>query len=125
MFQQATHAPQFSYHLVVRTGDDGSAAQEKPPHVFGHGESGDSGILHHPRIIALTEAERPAPLKIERVSIAFFLSAFHAFPAFVFKSVRSAAPNALESRGETFGRLKYMASDIYQPVKNNCNREAQ
>jgi hypothetical protein len=77
-------------------------------------------MFHQPRILALTEAKRPAPLETESASIAFCL---HAFPAFVFKSVRSEAPNALESRGGAFGRLEYLASARYQPVKKNPLRK--
>ena len=44
ILEQAPKPPQFPDGLVVRSGDDGPAAEEQPPHVLGNGDSGGRGL---------------------------------------------------------------------------------
>jgi len=117
MFEQAAYAPQLPDHLAVRSGNDRPAAKEKPPHVFGHGESGNGCLIHKPRILVIAEAQCPAPMETGSACTVFCLHVF------AFKREKRSAER-LESRGEAFGRLVYLASDRYQPVKNNPHRKA-
>ena len=45
MLEQAPKPPQFPDGLVIRSGNDGPAAEEQPPHVLGNGDSGCLGLL--------------------------------------------------------------------------------
>lgn len=63
MLEQSPKSPQFPDGLVVRSGDDGPAAEEQSPHVLGNGDSGGGGLLCHSFIFLGGKPERPPPLK--------------------------------------------------------------
>lgn len=100
MLEQTPKSSQFPDSLLVRSGDDGSAAEKQPPHVFGNGESGCRGLPDQFFVFPGGKSERPPPLKsVCRLPFSICLSC-------LLESVRSAAPNALlESRGAAFGRF--------------------
>ena len=63
MLEQAPKPSQFPDGLVVRSGDDGPAAEEQPPHVFGNGDSGCLGLPGQFFVFPGGKSERPPPLK--------------------------------------------------------------
>ena len=78
MLEQAPKPPQFPDGLVVRSGDDGSAAEEQPPHVLGNGDSGCCGLPGYSFIFFGGKSERPPPMNLV---VAFRFSI--CFPAFL------------------------------------------
>ena len=62
MLTQAPKSLQFQHALVVRSGDDGPAAEEQPPHAFGSGDSCCLGLLFF-YFLRHSRTERPPPLK--------------------------------------------------------------
>ena len=71
MLEQSPKSPQFPDGLVVRSGDDGPAAEEQPPHVFGNGDSGCLGLPGQFFVFLGGEPERPPFLKSD-CRLAFF-----------------------------------------------------
>ena len=101
VLEQAPKPPEFPDGLVVRSGDDGPAAEEQTPHVFGNRDAGSRGLPGQFFVFRRREAHRASVLK-SCASSAVFLHTLSVF----FESVRSEAPNAPgESRGAAFGRM--------------------
>ena len=63
MLEQSPKPPQFPDGLVVRSGNDGPAAEEQPPHVFGNGDSSGRGLPGDSLVLFIGEPERPPSLK--------------------------------------------------------------
>ena len=100
MLEQAPKPPQLPDGLVVRSGDDGPAAEEQPPHVLGNGDSGGRGLLGYSFIFLDGKPERPSLLKS-----GCRLPLFH-LPFLPFcEREKQSAERSLESRGEAFGRM--------------------
>ena len=63
MLEQPPKPPQFPDGLVVRSGDNGPAAEEKPPHILGNRDSGGDGLPGYSFIFFGGKSERPPPMK--------------------------------------------------------------
>ena len=78
MLEQPPKPLQFPDGSVVRSGDDGPAAEEQPPHVLGNGDSGGRGLLGQLFVFPGAKSERP-PLLKSGFRLPFFPRAFPAF----------------------------------------------
>ena len=63
MLEQAPKPPQFPDGLVVRSGNDGPAAEEQSPHILGNGDSGGGGLPGYSVVFLGGKPERPPSLK--------------------------------------------------------------
>ncbi len=90
VLEQAPKPPEFPDGLVVRSGDDGPAAEEQTPHVFGNRDAGSRGFAGSSFLSSAAVRRNRASVLKSCASSAVFL---HTLPSFL-RGVRSEAPNA-------------------------------
>ena len=120
MLEQSPKPPQFPGSLVVRSGDDGPAAEEKPPHVFRNGNVRNSGLPLQLFIFGYGYSYGASALEFLGVSAVFL----HAFPTFIEREAKRRARWGFQ-RGLPLGRLVWLVAASYQPVETNSRQSLE
>jgi len=120
VLEQSPKPPQFPDGLVVRSGDDGPAAEEQPPHVFRDGNVCNGGLPLQLFIFGSGYSHGAPALEFRGVSAVFL----HAFPPL--SSEKRSAERDGVSKGACplAGWCSWLAAS-YQPVNSNCQWKAK
>ena len=104
VFEQTAQPPQFPDGLVVRSGYDGPAAEEQPPHVFRDRNVCNGGLPLQLFIFGSGYSHGAPALEFWGVSAGFL----HAFPPFIVREAKRRARWGFQ-RGLPLGRLVWLA----------------